>query len=71
MMTPIILKDQKQEWTKSELERFAYLYYHKGKTFKEMTRYFELNKEQFLKIKDFVEENSDKYIKFGEERIQC
>ncbi len=55
-----------QDWTRSEVERLAYLHFNKGLKFDRLERHFTMTQKQFNTIKDYIKENKRIYCKWEE-----
>jgi hypothetical protein len=50
----IEFRDEKQKWTKSEVERFAYLHFKIGLGFSEIKTHFDITLNQYNALVDYV-----------------
>ena len=55
----ISFKDEKQKWTQSEVERFAYLHFKKGINYAVLKSHFELLITHFYGVVDYIHDHEE------------
>ena len=55
----ISFKDEKQKWTQSEVERFAYLHFKKGIYYNVLKSHFDMYANHFYAIVDYIHEHEE------------